>query len=555
MPQTHILHIASENDRLPGCKVGGIGDVIRDVAPALSDLGCRVTLLTPAYGYLHRLAGAQHLGGVAFMFRGGRHWADIYEVPGKTAHPGVRNCVIQHPWIEAYDHWAGRHRIYVDDTDNEPFCTDASRFACFGAAAAAAIVQGRLGAVNVLHLHDWHTAFVALLLRFAPPPPPRTVFTIHNLAIQGLRPLRHNESSLEAWFPGLPYQWIDVGDPEWSGCVNPMAMGIRLADMVHTVSPTYAAEICRPDDKPHRYGAERLQSVIRYQNDGGRLLGILNGCEYPNGYKPPRMDLSVLAAQLQDEVVQWSAGHDLMSSGHFAAYHRLAELARRPARPHLLLTSVSRVVEQKFLLMRITDASGRTTLQRILDDLGDRGCYLLLGSGNSDYERFFAYMSAQNRNFIFLNGYSETGAGLLYANGDLFLMPSSFEPCGIGQMLAMRDGQPVVAHAVGGLSDTVQDQVNGFLFGGNTIWDQADNFVQTTRQAMDLKGRNLRKWRQVGRKAAAARFSWQEAARQYMERLYGLKVKKKKAAKPAASKKPSVAKAAAAAGPKPRRKS
>jgi starch synthase len=526
LPQPHILHVAAENDRLPGCKVGGIGDVVRDIAPALAELGCRVTLLTPSYGYLHRRRGAQHIGGVGFMFRGGHHWADIYEVPGDIPHPGVRNCVIQHPWIEAYDRLAGRHRIYVDDTYHEPFYTDASRFACFSAAASAAITQDRFGPVHVLHLHDWHTAFVALLNRFSPPQPPRTVFSIHNLSIQGLRPLRHNESSLEAWFPGLPYHWIDVGDPQWSGCVNPMAMGIRLADVVHTVSPTYAEEICHPSGRPHYYGAERLESVIRYHKDGGRLIGILNGCEYPAGRKPARVDMPALAKQLQDEVVKWGGRYDLLAAGYFVAYHRLSELGHCPARPQLLLTSVSRVVEQKFLLMRVSDASGRPALQRILEALGERGYYLLLGSGDSDYEHFFARMSARFRNFIFLNGYSERCARLLYGNGDLFLMPSSFEPCGIGQMLAMRNGQPCVGHAVGGLRDTIQDQVNGFCFSGNTIQEQADNLVQATCRAMDLASDDPRKWRQIGRKAAAARFLWQDTARRYMEQLYELKVKK-----------------------------
>jgi len=546
LSRPHILHVAAENDRLPGCKIGGIGDVIRYIAPALADLGCRVTIVTPSYGYLHRLPGARRIAGIGFIFRGGPHWADIFEVPDKSSHTNVRNCVIQHPWMEAYDHWAGRHRIYVDDLFNEPFYTDSSRFACFGAAVSAAIVQGRFGPLDLLHLHDWHAAFVALLRRFSPTPALRTVFTIHNLSIQGLRPLRHNESSLEAWFPGLPYDWIDVGDPQWSDCINPMAMGIRLADVVHTVSPTYAEEICHPSDKPHFYGAERLESVIRYQNDAGRLKGILNGCDYPARRKPARIDMPALAQQLQEDVVHWCAHHDLLPAANFVAYQRLADLGRSPERPHLLLISVSRVVDQKFMLMRITDPSGRTALQHILEALGERGFYLLLGNGNSDYERFFTYMSTQHRNFIFLNGYSERSADMLYGNGDLFLMPSSFEPCGIGQMLAMRDGQPCVVHAAGGLKDTVQDQVNGFSFSGSTVWEQADHFVRTTCRAMDLRSENPRQWRRIVQKAAATRFLWKETARQYMQQLYGLQVQKPAASaphKPPARKAPAASKA------------
>jgi starch synthase len=97
------------------------------------------------------------------------------------------------------------------------------------------------------------------------------------------------------------------------------------------------------------------------------------------------------------------------------------------------------------------------------------GIYILLGAGDWAYERFFSDMSAGFENFIFLNGYSETCAEALYANGDLFLMPSSFEPCGISQMLAMRDGQPCVVHHVGGLKDTVRHNDNGFAFTGDSL--------------------------------------------------------------------------------------
>jgi starch synthase len=100
-------------------------------------------------------------------------------------------------------------------------------------------------------------------------------------------------------------------------------------------------------------------------------------------------------------------------------------------------------------------------------------------------------------------------------------MPSSFEPCGIGQMLAMRDGQPCVVHAVGGLRDTVRHEVNGFCFGGRDLDDQAHNFVETACQAIGLFKNDPEKWQQIKDNAASARFLWQDAAQQYMEKLYG----------------------------------
>ena len=109
----------------------------------------------------------------------------------------------------------------------------------------------------------------------------------------------------------------------------------------------------------------------------------------------------------------------------------------------------------------------------------------------------------------------------LYAAGDLFLMPSSFEPCGISQMLAMRAGQPCVVHGVGGLKDTVEDGRTGFVFGGASVAEQAENFVQAVSGALKIKQEHPEKWRAIRDNAAAERFTWEAAAKAYMEKLYG----------------------------------
>ena len=115
---------------------------------------------------------------------------------------------------------------------------------------------------------------------------------------------------------------------------------------------------------------------------------------------------------------------------------------------------------------------------------------------------------------------SDKCASALYAAGDLFLMPSSFEPCGLSQMLAMRNGQPCVAHAVGGLKDTVRDGVNGFTFTGETLDDQVEQFVRTTVRAAALKRTDQAAWRRICRQAAGERFTWQVAAENYVRQLY-----------------------------------
>jgi len=520
----HIVHIAAENDSLSGAKVGGVADVVRDIAPALRDIGHQVTVLIPSYGFLHQHTGTQWVADIRFAFRGTVQEAQLYAVPAKTAHENVRHLVIEHPALAAVHAGTGHHQIYVHDPDDQPFFSDGSRFACFCSAAAAALVQEAIPRADVMHLHDWHTALVALLRRYHPACAPlqrvRTVFTIHNLALQGVRPLTGSSSSLSAWFPDITWHWLDVADPRWPDACNLMACGIRLSDRVHTVSPTYAREICRPDDLPRFHGAQGLEAVLAHENDTGNLTGILNGCEYPENRHVPVMEMPEMLRSFQRRIMQWSAGGQTVSSAHFIASHNLSELLQRRNRPKMVLCSVTRLTGQKVSLMCQGQDHGMSAMARILRALGDDGVYVLLGTGHDAFVRFFIHLEAWFPNFIFLHGFSDQAARTLYANGDLFLMPSSFEPCGIGQMLAMRDGQPCVVHAVGGLRDTVIHGVNGFCFEGGDLDEQAQHFVDTACRAIDLFKSDPDKWRQIKNNAARARFSWQHAAQQYMEKLY-----------------------------------
>ena len=202
-------------------------------------------------------------------------------------------------------------------------------------------------------------------------------------------------------------------------------------------------------------------------------------------------------------------------------YARLLELERRKITPEIILASVGRVVPQKIQLMRAAGSDSKSGLEGILENLGDSGCLFLLGTGDEEYEYFLTRLGSRYDNFIFLNGYSDQYARALYANGELFLMPSSYEPCGISQMLAMRDGQPSVIHAVGGLKDTVQDGINGFIFSGQTLIEQVDNFVRTTLAAVALKQNDPDQWLNICDNAVRSRFSWDHTARQYLEELYG----------------------------------
>ncbi len=524
MTPLNILMVSAENGALPGGKVGGIGDVVRDAPAALARLGHNVTVVTPAYGFLHRVDGVQYRGSVTFSFAGHEGDAWLHEVPGSNNDAGVRHLVVEHPAFEWYDHDRGEHVIYVHDPEGRPFETDATKFARFCMAVAQGLKTGALGDVDCIHLHDWHAAFFLVLTHFHPDymglAGVRTVFTVHNLAIQGTRPFDGGDSSLNAWYPGIWYDHRWLEDPRNRAVFSPMATGIRLADAVHVVSPTYAEEVLAPSDGMRFSGGEGLEGALAWAKGQGRLHGILNGCEYPPGRVPAACNFDALASFLREQTLVWAGKQTAVARSHFLAYVRLSEWLARKAKPGIVLTSVSRLTWQKCHIMRTHGSVCESGLRGVLDGLGGRGAYLLLGTGMAEYEEFLLDLMDRYPNFVFLNGFSGPCADRLYANGDLFLMPSTYEPCGIGQMLAMRDGQPCVAHAVGGLKDTVQHGVNGFTFDGWFEHEQVDRFVETTLAAIDMKLNKLDQWARMCNAAASARFEWEDSVQQYVEKLY-----------------------------------
>ncbi len=520
-----ILMIAAENAALAGAKVGGLGDVVRDLPPALARRGCRVCVATPSYGCLHRTPGASVRGALQVPFYGFPHEAVFYEIPPGATVNGVQHVVVDHPLFQSPLDSSGRPRIYHMDPPDAPFATDATRFAFFGAAMAEAVESGLLEQPDCLHLNDWHAAPLLIVRRFRPAASrlsaARAVFTIHNLALQGVRPFEGHASSLAAWYPHLTAAHHEIADPRWPNCLNPMAAGIRLADAVHTVSPSYAEEILRPSDPPRFFGGEGLEGDLQAARAQGRLFGILNGTDYDGAPVLRALDLPELVGLLKETVLGWTGGSPTLATAHFLAYSRLSDWGALTQRPPLVLTAVTRAVEQKLFLMKAPVSAGPPALHRVLEALqAVGGRFILLGTGEPEYERFLIDTSARFSNFVFLNGYSDAAARALYASGDLFIMPSSYEPCGISQMLAMRHGQPCVVHRVGGLKDTVTDTVNGFAFGGESVTEQADNFVSACARAAHCRLAGGGAWEKIKQQAAAARFSWNNAAVAYMEVLY-----------------------------------
>ena len=421
----------------------------------------------------------------------------------------MTHYVIEHPLFSPN----GPGQIYVSDAPGRPFESDAAKFAFFNAVVAA-WVNDCEQPPEVLHLHDWHAGLIPALKKYGDPDAAlmkvRTVFTIHNLAYQGVRPFTGDQSSLETWFPGLMEHAGILKDPRYEDCVNFMAAAIRLADGINTVSPNYALEIQRHSDPSKGFsGGEGLEAELSVAHLEGRLTGIINGCMYP-GITAPELDW--------DELLQLIAARPEIMHADLPAQEWLD--SRRGKRPRNLLLSIGRVVDQKVPLF-LEEVEGQVSaLAAIVKSQGPDTLFIMLGSGEKELEERFVELAHSVDNFLYLRGYVDALSDPLYSTADLFLMPSSFEPCGISQMLAMRAGQPCVVHAVGGLKDTVIDGVTGFVFDGNTPAEQARNFVSTVNTALSVKRENPSLWQDICSAAAAQRFSWPDAAKTYRDRLY-----------------------------------
>ena len=504
--------------RLPAARSGGIGDVVRDIPVALAQQGCQVDVLTPGYKVFSSLPGAEQICEFSIRFAGQIHQAALFKVPPKIEFGNVSHWVIELPDTIQIN----TQGIYHDDGANAPFATDAIKFACFCAAAATVIVNELLPKPDVIHLHDWHSAMLLMLRKYDPSYKSlldiRCVYSIHNLALQGTRPLVGDKSSLHSWFPELIYEPHKINDPRYLNCINPMRTGITLADKVHTVSPTYASEILMPSDPNTGFiGGEGLEQDLIQVHSQGKLIGILNGCQYPDK-QYTRLSKKKLARLLRVEILSLITKNESVDSALYIAQKRVDDWANRND-DGLLITSVGRLTDQKLAILQQKMSSGISALEALLLELGQDGVFILLGSGDNKLEQFLARVAGKYDNFIFVKGYSEVLSEALYQSGDLFLMPSSFEPCGISQMLAMRAGQPCLVHSVGGLKDTVKNNINGFSFEGNSIIQQADNLVKRVTEVKQLILKETIKYKTVS-KMRKKRVFCGKIAQRYMFPVY-----------------------------------
>jgi starch synthase len=388
---------------------------------------------------------------------------------------------------------------YQDDAGNE-WADNAQRFALLGWVAAH-IAAGELDAdwvPQLLHAHDWHAAMSCAYLAAHPPTRVATVFTVHNLAYQGL--FQSGDFALL----GLPARFMAPSGLEFHGHLSFMKAGLKFAQRVTTVSPNYAAEIATPE---FGFG---LDGVIRGR--GADVSGVLNGVD--GAVWDPANDTS-LASQYSAQAL---AGKTRCKD----ALQR--ELGLQPRAGATLFGVVSRLTAQKGLDLMLAALPGV---------LSRGGQLALQGSGDPALEAaFLAAAQAHPDQVAVRIGYDEAFAHRLIAGADAIVVPSRFEPCGLTQLYGLRYGTLPVVRRVGGLADTVvdasdaavqADRATGFVFDAATPTALGAALLRATAALADAP-----RWNQLMQRAMAQDFSWQGAATHYMA-LYAASLRRARA--------------------------
>ncbi len=475
-PRT-VLMIGSE--AVPFSKTGGLADVLGALPIAIARLGWQVTIAVPRYRGTSDGTLVERLrivvGGTA---------ADVgfFEAPLAA---GARALLVECP--ELY------HRDGLYGVGGADFPDNARRFAVLVRAALEfAARQG--SAPAIVHAHDWQAGLAPVYLktRYAAHPVlggTPSVQTIHNLAYQGL---------FDAdWLPrlDLPRDALAIDQLEFWGRISLLKGGIVNADMITTVSPTYAAEIQTPEI------GGGLDGVVRGR--AADLVGILNGIDVERW--DPENDPHLPAPFGPDHLEGKAA-----SKRAVLARYRLPTTDATLARP--LVGLISRMVDQK----------GFDLLASLADDIPRLDAtFLILGTGEARYQDLWRRLARQHPERIGAHiGFDESLAHLIEAGADLFLMPSRFEPCGLNQMYSLRYGTIPVVRASGGLADTVREEPppsarsTGFVFHDYT----AAALLETLQRALAAFA-DRRRWRALQLVAMAQDHSWDHSALEYV-RIY-----------------------------------
>jgi starch synthase len=480
-----VLYIAAECK--PFSKVGGVGDVAGELPPELKRQGVDIHVATPLYGSVHSGFTGPKRSEFETVFNGRRETTGVYagDLDGVPVH-----------FIKNATYFEGPYgRPYIDSSGT-PFCDDMVRFSFFAEACLHLIESIK---PDIVHVNDWvlGVLFGRMAMKGLPQ---KRVLTVHNIGYQGNLPV----SSIQGMDIRRIHEDGAVGPlfadphPEWNS-VNALRLGLELAHMANTVSPTYCREIVRPEN-PGRFfeGGRGLQDVTGRLVREGRLTGILNGFKYASRPTQAAFD-KIMAAEK-------SAKMEI--SGEFADPDGF------------LLGFVGRAVEQKFRLLA-EPLDGRSVLEHVLEIPGVN--VAILAAGSPYYEAFIGNVRHRG-NYRPMVAFDTIMARLIVLGSDVFLMPSLFEPCGITQMESMSAGTPPLVRWTGGLADTVVDyrskEGTGFGFDGPDRIALLENLIQAVRDAKAFHDASPGAFQDMRKRAFKKRFLWSDSAKEYIGKCY-----------------------------------
>jgi starch synthase len=467
-----VLFVAAEGD--PYIKTGGLADVIGSLPKELVKQGIDVRVILPKYSK------------IAESLKSQMRLLCTFEVPvgWRRQYCGIE--VMEHQKVTFY--FVDNEYYFKRDGEIYGHYDDAERYAFFCRAVLEALPQ--IGwQPDILHAHDWHAGLVSVFLRTHYAHDPffqnmRTVFTIHNLAYQGVFPHDVMQNLL-----GLGDEYFRPDLLEFYGAVNYMKGGLVYSDRLTTVSRTYALEI------QYEFFGEKLDPLLRARHQS--LSGIVNGIDYQsfNPMTDPHLYVNYRSslAKKQENKVQLQA--------------------------HLGLP-VNKDVPMLAMITRLVSQKGLDLVLCVLDEILELDVqFVLIGTGHAQYEHAFREASYRmpekmSANLLFDDGLARK----LYAASDLFLMPSLFEPCGLGQLIAMRYGSVPIVRETGGLHDTVQSfneftgEGNGFSFAHYNAHDM----LYTIRRALSFY-HDKTTWSQIVKNVFKSDYSWNQSARQYLD--------------------------------------
>lgn len=465
-----VLFVAAE--AVPFIKTGGLADVVGSLPKELLSQGIDARVILPKYG------------DIAGHYKESMEPVAILEVPlgWRRQYCGIEKLEIDNVIFYFID-----NEYYFKRKGLYGYYDDAERFAFFSRAVLEALPHLDY-TPDVLHCHDWHAGPVAVLLDAHYRARPaysslKTVFTIHNLQYQGVFPKEVLGELLD-----LGDEYLTADKLEYYGSVNFMKAGLVFADKLTTVSRSYAEEIQTVER------GENLEGLLKQRS--ASLSGIINGIDY-DVYNPQK-DYNIAVPYT------WrSSGRKAKNKAKLQECLNLPVNADKP-----MVAIISRLVQPK----------GLDLIAQIFDELLELDIQLVvLGTGEERYEGMFRVAAHRHPDKVSANiFFDEALAHKIYAAADLFLMPSLFEPCGIGQLIAMRYGALPVVRETGGLKDTVQPyneytgEGNGFTF----TWYNAHDMLFTVKRALGLYYDRAR-WEQIVKNAMKSDYSWHYSAGQY----------------------------------------